>query len=498
MCRIPALMATLVVLSACTTPGSGSSSASGSTSSSGGQGSSSGGSSASSATASSGGSSGGGSSSAAASSGGVDAGVPTFLGPPGAEASNALCSNMVDEDTNGYADCADYWCRDSVAVTVCGALENSVSTCTDMVDNPESPGNPSSAALDGLVDCQDPDCFKNPALVGVCPALRFETGADCQDDQDNDGDGLKDCADPDCLHAGASTCPRTRTRVLFDDAHRERAGSADWVVDTAGPHPWPSVPVVETDWAGNLSSFGKELVDTGRFTVETLGALNGALTYQDASNAQDLSQFDVLVLPEPSAPLADAESDAVLAFIQAGGGVLMVADHFESDRDGNNWDSVQVFNAMLTRMGNGVLENNPLGFSVALTTYAESGAIQSINNRTATTVAADQASHPVLAGTHGTVTRVGMYRGGLFVTYGPAATVLMHAMPLTTPGYTAGSPYVLAAESGSGKVVAVGDSAILNDGTDSHGLASPSFDSWHDGTVSNAALILNAVEWLAQ
>jgi hypothetical protein len=44
----------------------------------------------------------------------------------------------------------------------------------------------------------------------------------------------------------------------------------------------------------------------------------------------------------------------------------------------------------------------------------------------------------------------------------------------------------------------VGDSAIINDGTDSHGKSDPGFDSWHTATEQNSVLFVNAVEWLAQ
>jgi len=479
-----ALLACLGLTVACVNP-SATSSPSGASSSS----------SSTSSTSSSSTSSGGTSSSAA----GTDAGVPETLGPPGAEVTNALCSNGLDDDANGYADCEDYWCRDAVAVTVCDALENSAQRCTDAVDNLEAPGNPNSARTDGLVDCADPDCFKNPLLAGVCPALRFELGAaDCADTTDNDGDTLVDCEDPDCQHASQGSCP-TKKRVLFDASHREHAGSADWLLDVPGAHPWPSVPARESDWHGNLSAFGKDLLDTGRFSVESLPPISAGLTHGDATNPQDLTHFSVLILAEPSAPLADAESDAVLRFIRGGGGVLMVADHFDSDRDGNGWDSVQVFNAMLQRMGNGSLANNPLGFEVTILNYDQSGAIQSRNNRAASTVSLGQEAHPVLAGSHGMVDRIGMYRGGLF-TVQPAATqvtVLMHALPLGSAGYVDGSPYVLTAQLEAGRVVAVGDSAILNDGSDSHGLVSSNLDSWHSTTEDNAALFLNAVEWLA-
>ena len=420
----------------------------------------------------------------------VDSGVPDAGELPdagrlwsteNAESTDVLCSNTLDDDNSGYADCADFWCSETPTVQVCDTLENTDAKCSDGVDNSEKPTG--GAYSDGLVDCADPDCSKNP-VVTVCPPLRWELGPECSNNLDDDGDALTDCADPDCLHAGGPCALGAFKRVLFDDAHRERAGSADGVVDVSGRHPFPSVPVNETDWSGQASSFGKALVDTGHFTVEQLPPFS-RFTF-DAGTAQDLSNYAVLVMVEPSAPLSDDEARALVDFVLAGGGLLMVADHAESDRDGNGWDSVGVFNDVFTKTA------SPFGFTVANITYAQSGAIDSLNGQHTENLV--DGGHPVTAG----VTRLGMHKGGLFTVTGAPATVLVNAVPPGTTGYETGSPYVVAAEPGLGRVVAVGDSAIVNDGTDSHGKSDPGFDSWHAATEQNALLFVNAVEWLAR
>jgi len=158
-----------------------------------------------------------------------------------------------------------------------------------------------------------------------------------------------------------------------------------------------------------------------------------------------------------------------------------------------------VWNDFFERAGGGDPAVSPFGFSAAYVGYDESGDIGAMNN-SATTVIGDGAGHPVLAGPHGAVSRLGMYRGGLFTVHAgvnPGLEVLFHALPPGTPGYASGSPYVIAAPVGQGRVVAVGDSAIMNDGTDSHGASNPSFDGWNDAAQQNAALFLNAVVWLA-
>lgn len=63
--------------------------------------------------------------------------------------------------------------------------------CDDGVDND----------LDGLIDCEDGDCFEQ----GLCGEL-------CDDGEDNDDNGAIDCADEGCW--GESGCPILRTQVL--------------------------------------------------------------------------------------------------------------------------------------------------------------------------------------------------------------------------------------------------------------------------------------------
>lgn len=60
-------------------------------------------------------------------------------------------------------------------------LSTESTTCGDQLDND----------LDGLVDCDDPDCF------GILPFCSQESN--CSDSMDNDGDGQADCLDSDCI-----------------------------------------------------------------------------------------------------------------------------------------------------------------------------------------------------------------------------------------------------------------------------------------------------------
>lgn len=83
-------------------------------------------------------------------------------------------------------------------------------------------------------------------------------------------------------------------KALFDNAHAETAGNADWVIDNDQPVPSPAqsgigANTAGTFWTGAISSWGVDLVKRG-YTVHTS---TSALTYGNAGNTYDLSNYDV-------------------------------------------------------------------------------------------------------------------------------------------------------------------------------------------------------------
>lgn len=64
---------------------------------------------------------------------------------PVAETTAALCSDGVDNDLNGYADCDDFNCY---GVGACAQSETTDALCSDGVDND----------LNGYADCDDFNC----------------------------------------------------------------------------------------------------------------------------------------------------------------------------------------------------------------------------------------------------------------------------------------------------------------------------------------------------
>lgn len=149
------------------------------------------------------------------------------------ESSLAACSNGLDDNNNGLIDCSDPDCSpfcETSAITCHDGLDNdgdgqsdcaefecsvfceaSASACSDTFDNDG----------DQLVDCNDPDCING----NFC-----ETSlASCSDGLDNDNDGNADCDDTQCLLAGVcSEDSIVRCHDLADD-------DGDGKVDCADP-----------------------------------------------------------------------------------------------------------------------------------------------------------------------------------------------------------------------------------------------------------------------
>ncbi len=84
-------------------------------------------------------------------------------------------------------------------------LEMNMDLCGDGIDND----------YDGVLDCSDADCVRDPYNISRCDheADDFGTGA-CQDWADNDYDGNADCNDSDC--SGAENCIPTGVDADID------------------------------------------------------------------------------------------------------------------------------------------------------------------------------------------------------------------------------------------------------------------------------------------
>lgn len=105
--------------------------------------------------------------------------------------------------------------------------------------------------------------------------------------------------------------------VLFDNAHLESIGNANWTI------------------TGGFSDFADTIKGMG-YKVEEIK--NGKVTLDL------LKKYDVFVVGEPNVKFDDSEEQAIVQYVREGGNLFMIADHAGADRNNDGWDAVKIFN----------------------------------------------------------------------------------------------------------------------------------------------------------
>jgi hypothetical protein len=312
-----------------------------------------------------------------------------------------------------------------------------------------------------------------------------------------------------CLSALSLQPVKAQTiKILFDGSHAETCSNADWIPDadkddisfSGGPAsccsgtksdpqrvPTPAqsgitASTAETYWTGALSAWGVDCAKHN-YIVESL-PYNGRFSYNDNTNAQDLSNYTILVVDEPNIVFTTAEKTALINWIKAGGRLFMISDHTVSDRNNDGWDSPMIWNDFLTN--NGVDNNNPFGFSIDLANFSQT-----------TTNIPNLPSDSCLHGPMGSVTEA-MWSNGTSMTLDPTKNAAVKGVVYMTGSTAGGNTGVMFAHSryGKGKVAVMGDSSPPDDGTGN------SSCTLYNGYFTDAAgnhqkLIMNATIWLA-
>lgn len=269
--------------------------------------------------------------------------------------------------------------------------------------------------------------------------------------------------------------PTTPGRILFDATKGEQSGNADWVIDSSGQFPAPQHPNVESDWLGGISAWGVAIHRAG-YAVEVLPR-GARISFADASNTQDLSHYDVYVVPEPNNAFTATEAAAMVEFVKAGGGLFLIADHGKSDRDGDGWDAPRAWNDVFDRTG------DPFGIRFSADNITDSPDDNVL----------DDPSSRLLHGAFGDV-RATTYYNGSTMRLDQGKNPSVRAL-IWKRGVPRENQYVTfaIAELGKGRVAAIGDSSPADDGTGSGKLQ----NGWDDPNGNNRALFLNATAWLA-
>ncbi|MEK4434012.1 DUF5689 domain-containing protein [Paenibacillus sp. FSL K6-2862] len=284
-------------------------------------------------------------------------------------------------------------------------------------------------------------------------------------------------------------------KVLFDNTHAQTAGAADWVID------------------GGFSDFGNALANDGYYVKELRKTT--PFTYDD------LKEYNVFVIAEPNIPFKTTEQAAMKEYVENGGSIFFIGDHYNADRNKNRWDGSEAFNGYRR----GAFEDPAKGMSV------EERNSEAMKNVTSSDwlsdnfgvrfrynalgdidaniiVPADQA----FGITEG-VSAVAMHAGSTLAITDPEKAKGIVYLPKTNAKwnnavdqgvYNGGGieegPYVAVSKLGAGKAAFIGDSSPVEDASPKYlreetGARKTTYDGFKE--ADDAALLVNTVNWLA-
>ncbi|WP_169089823.1 lamin tail domain-containing protein [Paenibacillus sp. PL91] len=296
---------------------------------------------------------------------------------------------------------------------------------------------------------------------------------------------------PEILHVGTAN----GKKVLFDNTHGQTAGAADWVID------------------GAFSDFGNALANEGYDVKELRKSTPIVLS--------DLSDYDVFVVGEANIPYKATEQAAMLQYVQNGGSIFFIADHYNADRNKNRWDSSEAFNGYRR----GAWSNPAQGMNAEESSSAAmSGVVSSdwlgsnfgvrfrynaLGNVTANQIAAPAQAFNITAG----VSTVAMHAGSTLAIIDPNKAKGIVYLPATTAkwsnavdqgvyagGGIAEGPYAAISKVGAGKAAFIGDSSPVEDATPKYkreetGGTKTTYAGFQE--QDDATLLVNVVNWLA-
>ncbi|WP_068782940.1 DUF6359 domain-containing protein [Paenibacillus phocaensis] len=294
----------------------------------------------------------------------------------------------------------------------------------------------------------------------------------------------------------------TGKKVLFDNAHGQTAGAADWVIDGAF-----------SDFAAGLRAAG--------FTVESLDRPLPYTFGETAITYGALQPYDVFVIPEANIPFKAAEQEALVQYVENGGAVFFISDHYNADRNKNRWDASEVFNGYRR----GAYENPAKGMSAE---EASSPAMQEVSSSdwladnfgvrfrynalgdvNATDIVHPSQSFGITAG----VEAVAMHAGSTVAILDPQKAKGLVYVPTGVPawgnavdegvydgGGRAEGPYAAIAKRGLGKAAFIGDSSPVEDATpqyvrEENGQKKTTYDGFQE--VDDGLFLVQTVKWLA-
>ncbi|MGK9251395.1 endonuclease [Paenibacillus humicus] len=284
-------------------------------------------------------------------------------------------------------------------------------------------------------------------------------------------------------------------KVLFDNTHAQTAGAADWVID------------------GGFSDFGNALATAG-FDVQELRK-------STPITLADLSPYNVFVTAEANVPFKTSEQAAMAQYVQNGGSIFFIGDHYNADRNKNRWDGSESFNGYRR----GAWDNPAKGMSAEEAASPAMQGVQSsdwladnfgvrfrynaLGDINANNIVAPDQAFGITQG----VSSVAMHAGSTLAIIDPEKAKGIVYLPKTSAKwgsavdqgvYNGGGieegPYVAVSKKGAGKAAFIGDSSPVEDATPKYlredtGAKKTTYDGFKE--VDDGKLLVNLVNWLA-
>lgn len=285
-------------------------------------------------------------------------------------------------------------------------------------------------------------------------------------------------------------------KVLFDNTHGQTSGAADWVID------------------GGFSDFGNALANRG-YDVKELRK-STSFTYSDLSN------YSVFVVAEPNIPFKQSEQQAMKQYVEAGGSIFFIGDHYNADRNKNRWDGSESINGYRR----GAWEDPAKGMSAEeKNSAAMQGVVSSdwladnfgvrfrynaLGDITANDIVAPNQAFGITQG----VSTVAMHAGSTLAIIDPNKAKGIVYLPKTKDAWAsavdqgvyngggrAEGPYVAVSKLGTGKAAFIGDSSPVEDASPKYlreetGTKKTTYDGFKE--QNDATLLLNLVDWLSK
>ncbi|MBD0383788.1 OmpL47-type beta-barrel domain-containing protein [Paenibacillus sedimenti] len=285
-------------------------------------------------------------------------------------------------------------------------------------------------------------------------------------------------------------------KVLFDNTHEQTAGAADWVID------------------GGFSDFANALANNGYYVKE--------LRKTTPITLSDLSGYDVFVVAEANVPYKTSEQAAMAQYVQGGGSIFFIGDHYNADRNKNRWDGSEVFNGYRR----GAWTNPVQGMSAEeiassamqdvastdwlATQFGVRFRYNALGDITANQIVTPDQAFDITNGVSG----VAMHAGSTLAIIDPTKAKGIVYLPQTNEawpnavdqgvyngGGVAEGPYVAVSKAGAGKAAFIGDSSPVEDATPKYlredtGAKKTTYDGFKE--VDDGKLLVNMVNWLSK